>query len=101
MYPPNYEIEEVGNAFIAIAHHDYTDAQMQFLDQFLREYARDLDETQMKKIFKDKIDIADAIKVLYDFANHYQDEKDIFNEFKEEMDELVVILNASESGIAV
>lgn len=93
MYPNNYVIEEIGNAFIAIAHQHYSVSQRSFLQQFLRDYARDLNEIEMKKIFYDKIDIADAVKVLYDFANSYQDETEIFVEFKQEMDELVINLN--------
>lgn len=102
MQQPNpYEIDEVGNAFIAIGSLDYTPAQRAYLDKFLRDYGQDLNESEMKKIFSDKIEIIDAINTLYAFASHYQDEKEIFSEFKDEMDELIITLNGKNEGIFV
>lgn len=102
MQQPNaYEIDEVGNAFITIGSFDYTPTQKAYLDRFLRDYGQDLNENEMKKIFSDKIEIIDAIKVLYAFANHYQDEKDVFSEFKDEMDELIITLNGKNEGIII
>lgn len=101
MQPTPYEIDEVGNAFVAIGSSDYNPSQTSFLMDFLQRYAQDLHETELNKVFDDKLDIVDALKTLHTFANHYQNESDVFTEFQDEIEELIITINESEDKISV
>lgn len=101
MQPNAYQIEEVGNALITIGHTDYSKEQQDYLNVFLKDYGQDLNETEMKKMFNNKIEIHDAIKTLYEFASHFQDEKDIYAEFRQEIDELVIMINEQDDWLRV
>lgn len=99
MHPQAYEIEEVGQAFITIGTPEYTPEQQDYLNSILNEYVQEVDKDELTKIFKDKIQVADAIKTLNDFANHYQDEKEIIDEFNEEIENLLITINQYDDGI--
>ena len=43
----------------------------------------------------------DALKVLHTFSNHYQNESDIYAEFQDEVEELIISINELESGISI
>ncbi|MFI4938640.1 MAG: hypothetical protein ACHQJ6_09085 [Candidatus Berkiellales bacterium] len=101
MQPNAYEIEEVGNALIVIGHSDYSKEQQESINTFLRSYGQELNEPEMKKIFNNNIEILDAIKTLNEFANHFQDEKDIYAEFKQEIDELIIMINDQDDWISI
>lgn len=101
MYPQSSEIEIVGEAFVTVSTPDYNDDQKEYLNRFLSDYAQDLNQQELKKIFGDKIEIMDALKTLNEFANQYQDEKDIFDEFKEEIEDLLISLNERQDGIMI
>jgi|GEM_PF-5276091 len=101
MQPTSYEIDEVGNAFIAVGSSDYSPDQVDFLMEFLQRYAQDLHEGELIKIFDDKLEIVDALKTLHTFANHYQNENDVFTEFQDEIEELIINMNESEDNISI
>ncbi|MGE3318719.1 MAG: hypothetical protein AB7I18_05430 [Candidatus Berkiella sp.] len=101
MQPTPYEIDEVGNAFVAIGSSAYNPSQTGFILDFLQRYAQDLHESELNKLFTDKLDIADALKILHTFANHYQNENDVFTEFQDEIEELIITINESEDRISV
>lgn len=101
MQPTSYEIDEVGNAFVAIGSSDYSPEQSEFLMEFLTRYAQDLHEIELVKVFNDKIEIVDALKTLHTFANHYQNENDVFTEFQDEIEELIINMNESEDKISI
>lgn len=99
MHPQTFEIEEVGQAFIVIGTPEYTPEQQSYLNSILNEYVQEVDKDELSKIFKDKIQVADAIKTLNDFATHYQDEKEIIDEFNEEIENLLITINQYDDGI--
>lgn len=101
MQPTPYEIDEVGNAFVAIGSSDYTPSQTDFLMNFLQRYAQDLHESELTKIFHDKTEISDALKTLHTFANHYQNESEVFAEFQDEIEELIITINEFDNKISV
>lgn len=101
MYPNPYEIEAVGNAFISIGHLDYNSEQFAYLQQYLRNYAQEFDESEVKMLFSDKSEIIDAIKTLHHFALQYQSEQAIYNEFREEVEELIITLNDKEDFFSI
>lgn len=101
MQPQAFEIEEVGNAFISIGYPEYTPLQQEFLNQFLRQCAQELDEENMKKVFDNETEIINALKSLHSFAKQYQNEAEIFNEFKEEIDDLLITLNETDEGLII
>lgn len=101
MQPTPYEIDEVGNAFVAIGSADYNPSQTDFLMNFLQRYAQDLHESELIKIFHDKMEILDALKTLHTFANHYQNESDVFAEFQDEIEELIININEFDDKISV
>lgn len=101
MYPQSYEIDEVGNAFITVSTPQYTPDQQVFLNRFLSDFAQGYNEAEVKKIFNDKIQVMDALKILHSFAVHYQNESEVFQEFKEEIEDLLINLNQKEEGIFI
>ncbi|MCS5710986.1 hypothetical protein [Candidatus Berkiella aquae] len=101
MQPTPYEIDEVGNAFVTIGSSEYTSPQTDFLLNFLQRYAQDLHESELTKIFHDKIEISDALKTLNVFANHYQNESEIIAEFQDEIEELIITINEIDDKISV
>ncbi len=101
MQPTSYEIDEVGSAFVAIGSSDYSPSQADFLMDFLQRYAQDLHEVELAKVFNDKLEIVDALKTLHTFANHYQNEGDVFTEFQDEIEELIINMNESEDRISI
>ncbi len=100
MLPQEIEIEELGQAFVAINLPEYNTDQTKFLKDFLGNNAIDLNKDSMKKIFKDKIQVMDALTLLHDFANHYENEKPLIDEFKEELELLLISIN-DEEGIDI
>lgn len=100
MYPQPIEIDELGAAFIAINMPEYSSEQIKFLKDFLGNHAVDLNKESMKKIFKDKIQVMDAINALHDFASHYEHEKQLIDEFREEVEFLLLSIN-DEEGINI
>ena len=70
MYPQSYEIDEVGNAFIALSTPAYTPPQHIYLIRYLQQYALDFNEPEIQKIFSDKLQAVDALKALNHFSNH-------------------------------
>lgn len=99
MHPQSYEIEQVGQAFITIGTPEYTPEQQNYLTNILNEYAQDVNKDELIKIFKDKIQVADAIKILNDFALHYQNEKEVIDEFNEEIENLLISINQYDEGV--
>lgn len=99
MHPQALEIEEVSKAFIALSSLEYTPIQMQTLYRFLNQYALDFHVDEINKVFADKIQIIDALKVMNNFASHYQNEEEIFNEFQDEVDNLLLAINQNEEGL--
>jgi len=101
------DIEQVGHAIIIIGTPAYSNEQHAYLQQFLNRYAQSLsqdEEAQLNKIFHDKTQIIDAIKLLHAFALQYKDYKQIINEFNEELEDLQMTLNkkdASNDGILI
>jgi hypothetical protein len=101
MYPQPIEIDELGNAFIAISTPEYTPMQHKFLISFLKDYAVDLNKENAKKVFNDKISVIDALNVLNGFVNHYHDENEVITEFKDEIEHLILALNSAEEGLII
>ncbi|MBI2792070.1 MAG: hypothetical protein HYX61_08930 [Gammaproteobacteria bacterium] len=101
MYPQAMEIEEVGQAFIDITTPEYTPEQHKYLNEFLKGHAIDLNKDAARKVFKDKIQVVDALITLNEFANHYHDEKAILDEFKDEIEYLIITLNGSDDGLMI
>ncbi len=100
MYPQPIEIDELGAAFIAINMPEYNTEQRRFLKEFLSNHAVDLNKESMKKTFKDKIQVMDALAILNQFANHYEHEKGLIDEFKEEIEFLLITIS-DEEGINI
>ncbi|MGD9592839.1 MAG: hypothetical protein AB7V32_09995 [Candidatus Berkiella sp.] len=100
MLPQKPEIEELGEAFLAINLPEYNSEQMKYLKEFLGNSAIDLNKDVMKKIFKDKIQVMDAMILLHEFVNHYENEKELIDEFKEEVELLLISIN-DEVGIDI
>ncbi len=100
MYPQPIEIDELGAAFIAINMPEYNIEQRRFLKEFLSNHAVDLNKESMKKTFKDKIQVMDALAILNQFANHYEHEKGLMDEFKEEIEFLLITIS-DEEGINI
>jgi hypothetical protein len=101
MQPQAIEIDELGNAFQALSSHEYTPDQMKLLARFLNQYALDYHADEVKRIFKDKIKVADALKTMHDYASHYQNEEDVYEEFQDEVDYLLIAINQNEEGISI
>lgn len=100
MLPQELEIEELGQAFVDINTPEYTTDQMKFLKDFLNNNALDLNIDMMKKVFRDKIQVMDALVTLNEFASHYENEKPLIDEFKEELELLLISIN-NEVGIDI
>ncbi len=100
MLPQESEIEELGKAFTDINLPEYTADQMKFLKDFLNNSALDLNKDMMKKVFRDKIQVMDALVTLNEFASHYENEKALIDEFKEELELLLISIN-TEVGIDI
>jgi hypothetical protein len=101
MQPQAKEIEEVGNAFISLGYPEYTPQQQEFLNEFLKQAAQNLNETDLGKIFGENVEVKSAIKSLHQFAKSYQNEEEIFAEFKEEIDDLLITLNDADEGLII
>lgn len=101
MQPQAVEIDELGNAFVTISSYEYTPDQMKALYRFLSQYALDFHTDDAKRLFKDKIQVVDALKILNDFASHYQNEEEIYEEFQDEVDNLLIAINQNEEGISI
>jgi len=99
MPPSAYEIDEVGNAFISISYLDYTNEERNQLNRFLHQHGKAFDEDGIKTAFKTKPEIIQAIRTLHQFATQYENEKEIFSEFKEEIDHLLITINQAEGGL--
>ncbi len=101
MEPDLQQIEQVGQAFMDIASFPYTPEQQEYLNTFLTSIAQTHDEATTRKLFNDKPPIMDAIHTLAQFSTQYQKNADIMNEFKDEIDNLLLKLNEPESGIGI
>ncbi len=100
MLPQDIEVEELSQAFLAINSPEYNPDQIKFLKEFLGNSAFDLNKESMKKVFKDKIHVMDALTMLNDFANQYENERPLIDEFKEEVEFLLLSIN-DEEGIDI
>ena len=94
------EIEELGKAFTDINLPEYPADKLKFLPDFLNNSALDLNKDMMKKVFRDKIQVMDALVTLNEFASHYENEKALIDEFKEELELLLISIN-TEVGIDI
>ena len=101
MKPDPQQIEQVGQAFMDIASYPYTPEQQEYLNDFLISVAQSHDEPTARKLFNDKPPIIEAINALAQFSTQYQQNEDIMNEFKDEIDNLLLKLNEPESGIGI
>lgn len=99
MQPQSIEIDELGKAFITVSSFEYTPMQMQTLYRFLSQYALDFHTDEIRKVFKDKVQVVDALKVLNSFATHYQNEEEIYEEFQDEVENLLITINQNEEGL--
>jgi hypothetical protein len=99
MQPQSIEIDELGKAFITVSSFEYTPLQMQTLYRFLSQYALDFHGDDIRKVFKDKVQVIDALKVLNSFATHYQNEEEIYEEFQDEVEDLLISMNQNEEGL--
>ncbi|MBS0288528.1 MAG: hypothetical protein JSS07_00655 [Proteobacteria bacterium] len=100
MQPQQIELDELTTAFVALSIPTYAADQMNFLTEFLTNKAIDLNTEKMKKIFKDKIQVIDALIILNEFANRYENEKPLIDEFQEEIENLQIVLN-DEVGLTI
>lgn len=99
MSPDRHEIEDVGDAFVSLSHYlDYSAEEQQYITQFLNQYATIFDEPQVIQLFKGNEEIIKAIKALNTFAKQYQGNKEIIQEFNEEIHALLINLNENQSS---
>lgn len=101
MQPSAYEIEQVGNAFVAIGYLDYSNEQLVFLNRFVRDYARNLNIQEANKLFTDNSQVIEALQILHNFTLQYHNDQDIYQQFKDEMEELTIMLNGKEEWISI
>jgi len=102
MHPNHFEIETVGDAFISLSFLDFNQLQRDFLNRFLKDYAFSLDKKELQSLFNNQPEALNAIKVLYEFATQYQDDKETILEFKAEIYDLLINLNGkNEEGISI
>lgn len=93
MLPNGFEKEAVDEAFELIKSTSFDSDQREFLRYFLEQNARDpLNNDQLNQVFGDKIKIIDAIKNLYDYAKHYENEEKAFNPFKQKIKDILLNL---------
>lgn len=100
MAPSQAEIDAVGDAFISLSFQSYTKEQQECLNRFLNQYAASMDSTEIDSLFKELPETIEAIKELNKFANEFH-EKEIYQEFKEEVDDLLINLNGQNGGFLI
>jgi hypothetical protein len=86
---------------VNIASYPYTPEQHEYLNAFLMNMAQTHDEPTTKKLFNDKPPVIEAIQTLNQFSTQYSLDSEIMNEFKNEIDHLLLVLNEPESGISI
>jgi hypothetical protein len=98
---PNYEeIKDVGDAFISLGYETLSPQESEYLNHFLKQYAKDYDDAKINALFKNKA-IIQAFKTLNDFAKKYQADDSIIQEFNEEIYDLLINLNRKNEGIMI
>ena len=93
MKPNKLELEQVGNALLTLNEVDYTAEQLTYINPILKQYALDVNDLEMAKIFNHQSQIMDAIRALHDFSFQFQNEEDVYDEFKSELDYLYDSIN--------
>jgi CheY-like chemotaxis protein len=71
----------------------YTAEQLTYINPILKQYALDVNDLEMAKIFNHQSQIMDAIRALHDFSFQFQNEEDVYDEFKSELDYLYDSIN--------
>lgn len=99
---PNYEeIKNVGDAFISLGYETLSPQESEYLNHFLKQYAKDYDDAKIKTLFKNKDNIIQAFKTLNEFAKKYQADDIVIQEFNEEIYDLLINLNRKGEGIMI
>lgn len=101
MHPNRQEIEEVGDAFLALGYMTFTPKEQDYLSRFLNQYAKEYNDAEVKALYKDKDNVIQAFKTLNNFAKEYQNEKEVIQEFNEEIYDLLINLNRKNEGIMI
>lgn len=101
MQPQPMEIEEVCNAFLSLASQNYTSEQLVFINRFLRFNALDYNENEIHQTFVNNVRVIDNLKTLHHFAPHYQNETDIYQEFQDQIEDLIMEINGNDAGLSV
>lgn len=99
---PNYEeIKDVGDAFISLGYETLSPQESEYLNHFLKQYAKDYDDAKINTVFKNKNNIIQAFRILNNFAKKYQADDNVIQEFNEEIYDLLINLNRKNEGIII
>lgn len=99
---PNYEeIKTVGDAFITLGYETLSPQENEYLNHFLKQYAKNYDDAKINVLFKNKGELIQALKTLNDFAKKYQADESVIQEFNEEIYDLLINLNRKGEGITI
>lgn len=99
MDPTSKEIEQVGEALVSLNQFEYSTNQLDAINNFLQNYGKTYDKDEMGKAFKSDAEVLEAVNVLDEFINKFENNEEIMEEIKIEFDDILYNLNDSATNI--
>jgi len=95
------EMEKLGQAFIFLGYSSYNSKQQEFITEFLKKYAENWQEEKINTLFNQNTEMIKSLKVLNQFVTKYRSQEELYNEFKDELNELMISINGRDETISI